>query len=70
MFYNWIRLGDNNYQTKLFLFFVILRGIWNIRNKMRFEKKFLKSSNDVFQIFPDDTEMVHSFERARYQVCG
>lgn len=48
VFDNGVKLGDRNCHVKLFIFFVILWGLWNIRNKMGIEKKFPNSSIDVF----------------------
>lgn len=54
----WIPMGGRDYHIKLSTFVIVLWGLWNVRNKIGIEKKFLRSSNEVFHI----TEMTHSFE--------
>ena len=40
VFYYWIPIGGRDYRIKLFIFVIVLWGLWNIRNKMGIEKKF------------------------------
>lgn len=47
-FDNWLVLGSTNYHVKLFMFVIVLWGLWNVHNKMRIQKRFPKSSHDVF----------------------
>ena len=43
--------GAHKYNVKLFVFYVFLWMIWNSRNKMRMEKKFIRSTNELFYNF-------------------
>lgn len=47
-FDNWLVLGSKNYHVKLFMFVIVLWGLWTVRNKMCIEKRFPKSSHEVF----------------------
>lgn len=48
VFYHFITLRGSDYHIKLFTFVIIIWGLWNVRNKMAIEKRFPKSSKEVF----------------------
>lgn len=47
-FDNWLPLNSKQYHVKLFAFSVVLWSIWTTRNKMGIERKFQRSTNEVF----------------------
>lgn len=55
-----IPLGGRDYHIKLFMFTVIIWGLWTVRNKMGIQGIFPNSSNEIFlQNFQLALEMAH-----------